>query len=280
MRRLVALASISFGIAFAVSAHQHATGATGATAAAPAVVHPAPSVAPATGHSSHASGSSHATGHVVPTHTKSTGVVKKTQLPPGSSLPIPPAIGGAVNSVTAGPGVGYCSPRRGFTLQGLNACPPNNAVVLPFSGGAIYVPIPYYADAGAPGPEQPEVQEDASNQPPDSGNPQATDSAYPQGYNGAPTAVPYRSDANGMNQALAEFVFVQRDGSKLYAVAYSFVNDKLQYVTKEGIRRTIPLDSLDFDATQKINEDLGNTINLPAPMASGVALNTGSAALP
>lgn len=208
---------------------------------------------------------------------KPTSVAKKTQLPPGSSLPIPPALGGAVNSVTAGPGVGYCSPRRGFTLQGLNACPPNNAVVLPFAGGAIYVPIPYYADAGAPGPDQPgpdqpEVQQDAANEAPDAGDPQA--------YNGTSTAVPYRPNSNDVNQALAQFVFVQRDGSKLYAVAYSFVNDKLQYVTKEGIRRTIPLDSLDFDATQKINEDLGNTINLPAPMASGVALNDTVVPLP
>jgi hypothetical protein len=272
MRRLAVLASISFGFAFAVSAHQHAAGTP--TAAPPVVVHPAPSVVQTTSHPTHASGSSHATGHAAPTHTKSTGVAKKTQLPPGSSLPIPPALGGAVNSVTAGPGVGYCSPHRGFPLQGLNACPPNNAVVLPFAGGAIYVPIPYYPDAGAPAPgeEQPEAQEDASNQPPDSPYPQANDSATP--------TVPYRSSSNDMNQALAEFVFVQRDGSKLYAVAYSFLDDKLQYVTKEGVRRTIPLDSLDFDATQKVNEDLGNTINLPAPMASGVALNTAVVPLP
>jgi hypothetical protein len=269
MRRIVLLVSISLGFAFAVSAHQHA--GAGVAPGPPVVVHPMPAGTMATAHAvpSH----SHSTGYVAPTHTRSTGVVKKTQLPPGSSLPIPPPLGGAVNSVTAGPGVGYCSPHRGFSLQGLNACPPNNAVVLPFSGGAIYVPIPYYADTGAPGPEQPEVQEDASNQGPDSGNPQAPDSAYPQAYNGAPTAVPYRSNSNDINQALAEFVFVQRDGSKLYAVAYSFTNDKLQYVTKEGLRRTVPLDSLDFDATQKINEDLGNTVNLPAPLASGVARN-------
>ncbi len=31
--------------------------------------------------------------------------------------------------------------------------------------------------------------------------------------------------------------------------------------------------SLDFDATQKINEQLGNTINLPSLPASGIALN-------
>jgi hypothetical protein len=273
MRKLVVLASVSFGLAFVISAHQHPAGA----APAPAVVmHPMPAPASAAGHvaATHAPAHSHSTSHVAPTHSRATGVVKKTQVPPGSSLPIPPPLGGAVNSVTAFPGVGYCNKHYGYPLQGLNACPPNNAVVLPFSGGGIYVPIPYYADAGAGAPDQerPDVQQDAANQGPDAGSPQTTDEY--------PAAAPYRSSSSNVDQALAEFVFVQRDGSKLYAVAYSFVNDKLQYVTKEGVRRTIPLDSLDFDATQKINDDLGNTINLPAPAASGVAENISPAPLP
>jgi len=261
MRKLVVVAAVSFCLAFGVSAHQHPAGA----APAPVVVmHPMPSPALATGHVAAGHTPTHSPiNHVAPNHSRATGVVKKTQVPPGSSLPIPPPLGGAVNSVTAFPGVGYCSKHYGYPLQGLNACPPNNAVVLPFSGGAIYVPIPYYADAGAPDQEQPDVQQDAANQGPDSGPPQASEEY--------PAAAPYRSNSSDINQALAEFVFVQRDGSKLYAVAYSFVNDKLQYVTKEGVRRSIPLDSLDFDATQKINEDLGNTINLPAPAASGIA---------
>ena len=49
------------------------------------------------------------------------------------------------------------------------------------------------------------------------------------------------------------------------------MKDKLQYVTKDGMRRTATLDSLDLDATQKINEQLGNTINLPLMPPSGDA---------
>ena len=73
--------------------------------------------------------------------------------------------------------------------------------------------------------------------------------------------------------SLSEFVFIQRDGSKFYAVAYSFLKDKIQYVTVDGVRHTLSVDALDFDATQKINEQLGNTINLPSLPPSGVALN-------
>ena len=84
----------------------------------------------------------------------------------------------------------------------------------------------------------------------------------------SPVTAPSPSE---INKALAEFVFVNRDGTKFNAVAYSFVNDKLQYVTKEGVRHSESIDSLDIDATQKINEQLGNTINLPGIAASGVA---------
>ncbi len=133
----------------------------------------------------------------------------------------------------------------------------------------MYVPIPYYADAGAP-PDQEAPQEEAANQQPPDANPQASDQ---DSSVGGPAPSRYRSSSNDFTKSLSEFVFVERDGTKIYAVAYSFLNDKLQYVTKEGVRRAVALDSLDLDATQKQNEDLGNTINLPTPVASGVAIN-------
>lgn len=154
--------------------------------------------------------------------------------------------------------------------MGLNACPPTTGVVLPFFGGSVYVPIPYYADAGAP-PDQEAPQEEASDQqPPADSNPQTSDQ---DSSGGGPVPPRYRAGANDFTKSLSEFVFVERDGTRIYAVAYSFLNDKLQYVTKQGVRRTVALDSLDLDATQKQNEDLGNTINLPTPVASGVAFN-------
>jgi hypothetical protein len=62
----------------------------------------------------------------------------------------------------------------------------------------------------------------------------------------------------------SEYVFVRRDGSLIFAVAYSLINDRLQYVTAEGLRRTIPLNTLDFAATQQFNEQRGVSIRLPA----------------
>jgi len=138
----------------------------------------------------------------------------------------------------------------------------------------MYIPIPYYVDTTAQEQPGPEGQEQASNQQPENG-------AEPQPAQPEPAVAvaPYRAPSNNVNESLAQFVFVQRNGTKFYAVAYSFLNDKLHYVTKEGVRHSVPVDSLDFDATQKFNEELGNTINLPSLPASGVALNVTPAPL-
>jgi hypothetical protein len=60
-----------------------------------------------------------------------------------------------------------------------------------------------------------------------------------------------------------EFVLVQRDGRLLFAVAFTGEPGRLIYVTKEGLRRTIALSQLDLDATLRINEERGTTIQLP-----------------
>jgi len=64
--------------------------------------------------------------------------------------------------------------------------------------------------------------------------------------------------------AQLEYVFVKRDGTLIFAVAYSWINDRLQYVTQEGIRRTIPRNTLDLDATQQFNDQRGVPIQPPA----------------
>ncbi len=265
MRKLLLLGSLSFGLGVSVSAGQHA--AVSVTAP-PVVVRAVPTghVAAAHALSPHAPTHAHSGSNVgAPVHT-STAASHGSGNPPLPVRTIPPApLGGSVNSITAGPS--FCN-SRGSGFVGLNACPPTTGVVLPFFGGSVYVPIPYYADAGAPSDQEP-PQEEAANQPPPDSNPQASDQ---DSSGGGPAPSRYRSSANDFTKSLSEFVFVERDGTKIYAVAYSFLKDKLQYVTKEGIRRTVALDSLDLDATQKQNDDLGNTINLPTPMTSGVAL--------
>lgn len=61
-----------------------------------------------------------------------------------------------------------------------------------------------------------------------------------------------------------EYVFVRRDGTLLFAVAYSWDNGTLRYVTRDGVRRSVAEDLLDKEATQQFNEQRGVNFRLPA----------------
>ena len=81
------------------------------------------------------------------------------------------------------------------------------------------------------------------------------------------------------SEPVPEFVFVKHDGSTFSAVAYTWTKDKLQYFTKEGLRRTTGIDTLDLAATERLNEERGNWVNLPKPLASSEALSIDPAPL-
>jgi hypothetical protein len=61
-----------------------------------------------------------------------------------------------------------------------------------------------------------------------------------------------------------QYVFVRRDGTVFFAVAYSWQSGNLLYVTQDGLRRTVTRDALDLDATQQFNEQRGLTFQTPA----------------
>jgi hypothetical protein len=63
---------------------------------------------------------------------------------------------------------------------------------------------------------------------------------------------------------LGELVLIRRDGRVVFAVAYSIINSRLVYVTREGIRRSFPLAELDGEATVQMNEERGTSLRLPA----------------
>ena len=115
------------------------------------------------------------------------------------------------------------------------------------------MPVPAYADQGAPAPQADDSE--AANQPPAAEQPPArdTDSSFRD-----------RMRSEPLPPEQTEYVFVRQDGSLIFAVAYSLINDRLQYVTAEGLRRTIPLNTLDLGATQQFNEQRGVSIRLPA----------------
>ena len=62
----------------------------------------------------------------------------------------------------------------------------------------------------------------------------------------------------------SEYVFVRRDGGLLFAVAYSWDNGTLRYVTRDGLRKSVTQDALDMIATQQFNEQRGLSFRVPA----------------
>jgi hypothetical protein len=80
----------------------------------------------------------------------------------------------------------------------------------------------------------------------------------------APAPAPAIETANAGPPSNDEFVFVRRDGTVFFAVAYSWENGTLRYVTNEGLRRTVKQDALDMGATQQFNEQRGVIFRAPA----------------
>ena len=116
---------------------------------------------------------------------------------------------------------------------------------------------PYISDSPDYQQEQPQPQIIVIQQPapavtvqlasPEAREPSSTGSVTPPA---AP--VPVRE--------VGEFILVRRDGRVLFASVFSVTGTQLQYVTPEGIRRTLPLSDLDTDATQEMNEARGTTL--------------------
>lgn len=135
-------------------------------------------------------------------------------------------------------------------------------VVVPFGdNGGVYSPVPYtYYSAPVPvEEEQPADDHAGNNNNAEQSNNNQNQVAAPQ-----PARQNYYAPSYTPTDPVYEYVFVKRDGTKIFAVAYSLKKDSLQYMTKEGLLRTLSLDSLDFDATRKSNEERGNTITLPS----------------
>lgn len=80
----------------------------------------------------------------------------------------------------------------------------------------------------------------------------------------SPAPAPSSANSARTQEDATEYVFVRRDGSLLFAVAYSWENGTLLYVTRDGLRRSVARDVLDLSATEQFNEQRGLTFHLPA----------------
>jgi hypothetical protein len=115
------------------------------------------------------------------------------------------------------------------------------------SPGVVVEQVPVYEEQGA-----------AEQAPAENGAEAETASVAPE------RKVISRDTFSGPEIPAAEYVFVRRDGGLLFAVAYSWDNGTLRYITREGLRRSVTQDSLDIDATQQFNEQRGLNFRSPA----------------
>jgi len=154
------------------------------------------------------------------------------------------------------PGFGFDYEHFSAVHPTWNTCNHVSGGIVPSLGGGSYDPAPYYS---APG-NQEAADENASSEQPESRR--ITYAQEPA------VSASSQSDSNSYSytptEPVVEFVFVKRDGSTFYAAAYFVLKDKVQYVTREGLCRSVSLDSLDPDATHKFNEERGNTVDLPS----------------
>jgi hypothetical protein len=157
------------------------------------------------------------------------------------------------------PGLGFDYPHYFATHPNAGRCRYNcsgGSFVVPFGDGGFYIPTPMYAYAVQPAEAPPTEAADSGDQVAQTEEP--PEQNYPSYPNPparvAPQPVPKQS----------EYVFVRRDGTLIFAVAYSWINDRLQYVSEEGLRRTVLLNTIDMDATQQFNDQRGVPIRLPA----------------
>lgn len=77
-------------------------------------------------------------------------------------------------------------------------------------------------------------------------------------------ARPQVEEVSAAPRQTEEFVFVRRDGTLFFAVAYAWENGTLRYVTSEGLRHSVARDALDLSATQQFNEQRGLNFRSPA----------------
>jgi len=132
------------------------------------------------------------------------------------------------------------------------------AAFFPFYDGGFFLPsAPAFADDSAG--DAPPPEEAADNEDPDP--PQHARTHY---FREQEAPVASRDSVAEKVKANDEYVFVRRDGTLFFAVAYSWDSGTLRYVTAEGLRHTITRDSLDLDATQQFNEQRGMTFRIPA----------------
>jgi len=126
-----------------------------------------------------------------------------------------------------------------------------------FDGGGYYVPTG--TDFTGDGQGEGQAVEDAEDQ-----GPGGDDRAHDRSSDRPPRMGRSAVEQPGPQADVPEYVFVRRDGTVFFAVAYSWEQGSLRYISSEGTRRSVSRDTLDLNATQQFNEQRGMTFRSPA----------------
>jgi len=62
---------------------------------------------------------------------------------------------------------------------------------------------------------------------------------------------------------VGQFVLALRNGTQIQTVAFSRANDRIIYITSDGLRRTLPLADIDIPSTVQINDERGTPLQFP-----------------
>ncbi len=130
----------------------------------------------------------------------------------------------------------------------------DGAVLFPFFGGGYFVPTgsDVIADYGAEGQPVEEADDEEVAAPVERPARIHTVDRLPALGPPAP------------QRDVSEYIFVRRDGTVFFAVAYTWESGSLRYVSSEGLSRSVARETLDLNATQQFNEQRGMAFRSPA----------------
>lgn len=150
------------------------------------------------------------------------------------------------------PGLGFdmahLAATRGPEAVGASHRRRQQPVFFPFIDGGFFLPSsPLIVEEGA----APEAQQEENAESEVAEAPRRARVMQPT------PAAPRIEEGIAVPRQTEEFVFVRRDGTVFFAVAYAWEIGTLRYVTSEGLRHSVARETLDLNATQQFNEQRG-----------------------
>jgi hypothetical protein len=254
MCRLVILAGSLAILSPLAAAQRHAGMSIGSVSARPVAV-----ASPAVGHVPpagvvHASSSVRMATRVVTTRTRTGGTVARVIRPSNFTRPRSVNNEDFSQDFSSAPGLGFdeahfaaTHPRR-FGAHRRNNF---NSGFFPFFDGGFFLPSPVVVEQAPIN----EVQEETVEQDPQERAQRTRPRESAPVISEEPAPEPQRETE--------QYVFVRRDGTVFFAVAFSWDSGMLRYVTQEGLRKTVAGDALDLGATQQFNEQRGLSFHAP-----------------